>query len=330
MNNKSSYFISKKLLFFLIISTLYIVLVTYRLPYCSDTNNYLTHPGFEKLNLLSADNLLYHLLYLIGDNILWFKYLQTVSVIFFLSGLFIIPINSGRFLLASLIPWFYSIIGLHYWSCGIRNSVSFSLLFFLFCFINSKIFIDRKYLRFIVKTIFAILSLITHWTSIFILPFVLKKTLLNNILEIFNSIFLFKIPKKNIYKNILFILGFLLIVVFGANKLEIYSFFASRQAYGTKFPIVMIVNLIIYYFLHKDSIKKIKEISSLYFLTLVTSASTFFGFTQLVIRFQLAFWILFLVSILIYQRKNAFTFFMLSSPAFLYYLLNNYSLYYLY
>ena len=251
-------------------------------------------------------------------------------MIFFLLGLFIIPINSSRFLLASLIPWFYSILGLHYWSCGIRNSVSFSFLFFLFCFINSKIFINLKYFRLIVKILFSILSIFTHWTSIFILPFVLNQFLILNIFNNIKNLLYLRLSKNNLYINFLFIPGFIAIFLYFENKFDIYQIFASRDSYGTKFPIIMIVNLIIYYLLHKDTLKNNRVISSLYLLTLGASGSTFFGFSQLLIRFQLAFWILFLVGILIYQRKNSFIFFTLSSPAFLYYLFNNYSSYYLY
>ena len=111
----------------------------------------------------------------------------------------------------------------------------------------------------------------------------------------------------------------------------LYGIFARREAYGTIFPYIMIANLTLFYLFRKSFLSDSKYITSFSFFILILSSGALLGVNPLVIRFQLQLWILFLVSLLIFGRniKNLYIYYLLSSPAFLYYFVQNYPRYYL-
>ena len=113
---KKKLIIDRRLIYTLIAILLNLFLVLNNIPLCSDTGHYLSHPGFE-FSINSADSFLYSYLFLIKNNIVWFKSLQIISVLFFNFSLYLLPINSQRLVIGSLIPWLFSILGLHFWSC---------------------------------------------------------------------------------------------------------------------------------------------------------------------------------------------------------------------
>ena len=328
-NNKKLF--SSKLIYFLVASLINIFLITHTIPNCSDTNSYLNHPGYN-FNIMSADSFLYFLLYIIKDNILWFKSIQIFSVVLFEISLLILPINNQKLILGSTIPWFFSILGIHFWSCGIRNSISFSCLFLVFALLNTTYLKNQRFFKNILTLIFIILSILTHWSTTLILPVVLFpeffKQFLNALKKLISSQ---RINKKFLFVFCISLIFYCLYIFSGYGKVILYGIFARREAYGTIFPYIMIANLTLFYLFRKSFLSDSKYITSFSFFILILSSGALLGVNPLVIRFQLQLWILFLVSLLIFSRniKNLYIYYLLSSPAFLYYFVQNYPSYFL-
>lgn len=325
-------FIKKRIIYSIFLLAINLLLVLNRIPICSDTNSYLTHPGYE-FEFGSADAFLYGLLFIIKNNIIWYKSIQICSVIFFQLTLYFLPISSRRLILGSTIPWLFSILGIHFWSCGIRNAVSFSFLLLAFSLRFTSKFNTQKYLKYLLILIFIFLSFLTHWSTAIIAPFIIFPGIINLTINSTKKLLLnLRLNKKFfIISIILILLAIFFVFVSDYGKILSYGLLAKRKAYGTLFPYVMLLNLSIFYITSKNLLLNSKIVFSFFISILICSIIPILGFNPLIIRYTLQLWVLFLLSLLIYTNnfKSVILYYFLSSPAFIIYLLQNYPKYYL-
>ena len=329
---KKNLYIEKKLIFTLIATLINLSLVLNKIPLCSDTGNYLTHPGYA-FSLGSPDSLLYSFLFLIKNNIVWFKTLQIISVVFFTFALYLLPINTQRLFIGSLIPWLFSIIGLHFWSCGIRNAIGFSSLLLAFSLKNTDKYANQKKIKFAAIILFFVFAILCHWSLFLLSPFIFFPQIISTFLKFTTNTILinFKLKRKLFFLiSITTITTILFVFVGDFSKILSYGIFTRREAYGTVFPYIMILNLSLFYITSKKCLASTPKIQSLFILIFVSSVLPILGVNPLIIRFQLQFWVVFLISLLIYQKniKQLVLYFFMSSPPFIFYLIENYPKYY--
>ena len=329
---KKNLYIEKKLIYTLILILINLSLVLNKIPLCSDTGNYLTHPGYG-FSLGSPDSLLYSFLFLIKNNIVWFKTLQVISVVFFNFALYLLPINSQRLFIGSLIPWIFSIIGLHFWSCGIRNAIGFSSFVLSYSLKNTDKYTNHSKFKFAAILISLIFAILCHWTLFLLTPFVFFPKIISSFIKFTRNTILinYKIKIELLIIILITILATLLFIFIGDfSKILSYGIFTRREAYGTVFPYVMILNLSLFYITSKNCLARYSEIQTYFILIFICSVLPIVGVNPLIIRFQLQFWVIFLISLLIYQKNiNQLVLYLsISSPPFIFYLIENYPKYY--
>ena len=219
------------------------------IPECSDTTNYLSHPGVENI-FSSIDGFLYFLLYIIGDNIIWFKTLQISSFIIYNIAICFSLLEFNRKILLFLAPFTLSIVGLHLWSCGIRAGLSTSIVILFislgernnFDFSAFNPFSPQSHSKLalllvkFLKVLSFLLAILTHWSSVFVIAVIF---VCNNFMYSLKEIRLLIMGRVKIVVFALTILlsAFLfLFLIFATAK---YTILSSNDNYGAQIPYVI-------------------------------------------------------------------------------------------
>ena len=303
------------------------------IPQCSDTANYLSHPGFSSFS--TDTSLAYTLLHYVGDNKLWFKIVQFMSFsVFNISSVFL-PLSVGRLVLYLISPFFLSIIGLHYWACSIRSGLSISFLMLYFAF--SKPYIPSNDIRLrshvmaskIINCLLILLSVFTHWASIvfFILIYFLKRVPLASFVSNLVSNSKFKGSYLYVFATIIVfaVLGF----IYSKTRLAAYTLGLNSPGYGNSFPYIALFSAITYFILFFKGLSSpnTKFITNLNIVLVILSTSSLIGLVSpLIIRITSPLQFIIVVSMIVtipsFSRLSFFL--ILISPPFIYYAFTSY------
>jgi hypothetical protein len=240
------------LIFIFFLAFLEFAVLSQGVPVCSDTANYLSHSGSESLSF-APDALLYYLLYLVGDNQLWFQLIQALSVFVFAAAVAALGMKPTLASLLSISPFIFSIVGFHLWACAIRAGISFSFIILTLSLIelsssssrsgtSSKVSPYSQKILLLVQIISAFISVLLHWSSAFIL--IASVFLASSQFE--QAIALLMARKVKIrhllFVLVAFILLFLMFFVF-SSRLDLYIPYSSGADYGTKLPFIVLAIL---------------------------------------------------------------------------------------
>jgi hypothetical protein len=315
-----------------IVVTIECLLFLRGIPECSDTANYLNNPGSDSLTLL-ADSLLYYWLHLLGDNKLWFQLVELASIVAFNIAVILFSRDRLTSLFLALLPFLGSIIGMHLWACAIRNGISFSFLILSLAILESgKVrstpnqTIRHKSLSFpafhqIYSSVAAILSIMFHWSSAFVLLAVL-----------FLSSSGFKANMHNIgklrigYKFCLvaisvMLLGLAFAFVF-STKIQSYALIGDPIEYGRRLPFIVLAIFFISVCLFRPWLRTrqlLRSYRSIYILafTSLMSILSLLGFNSNLIRLLAplqAISVLYMLLDSVYLSRSALLFGLLSLP----------------
>lgn len=323
------------ILFTLVELSLLVFLVS--VPICSDTAGYLSHPGFAISQNL-VDVVPYGTLYLFREsgynNIDWFKSIQFVSIFIFNIGVFILPCATRVKSFIYLSPFIFSIVGLHYWSCGIRNglAISFVALFvsFILSLRASKVKINTY--QIIGLFFIAALAQLSHWSAFQNIIFCL---LLISIDLKFSSMTKYLLALK-FMKKVILLYPILLVALVGFisfyfQRLIIYSLFEGGIAtYNRYLPFVTLASFLTLTFLsgiRKLSNIQLNDIAFISLATIAMSSSSLFFHGSIIARILTPL-LLFTVLILSSKLKTISSFltlFLFLSPPYIYYTVKTYA-----
>jgi len=330
----------------LFIAVLEIVLLTSDIPVCSDTANYLSHPGLDTLSL-TTDSFLYYLLHVLGDNSLWFQLIQITSIVVFNLSVFALRLGSASSSVLAVSPFLLSIVGLHYWSCAIRAGLSFSFMMLAISLLEilsashhgpvSTLALKGRNLPFFIAFIFtAVVSILIHWSAIFIL-LVLIPLSSRSFDESILLFFSLKIKAFSLFfLTFLFLLGVFSLHIFSA-KINSYSWLASSAAvsYGTKFPLLVFWIFLVAILLFRPWVRRnsrLKSLRGIYILAFsaILSFAVLVGFASEAIRLlvSLQFVSAFYILLDSNSPSRSMLFCGLAGPPFIWYSLTSYSSYY--
>jgi len=220
-------------------------------PICSDTAGYLSHPGFAiRQNLVDA--VPYGTLYLFREsgytNYDWFKFIQFISIVIFNLSIFMLPCVTKVKSFFYLSPFIFSIVGLHYWSCGIRNglAISFVALFFslMLSLRSSKTKINVY--QSIGLIFIAALAQLSHWSAFVNILFCSFLILIDvKYSATIKYLLAFKLNRK---AALICSIGLLVLVGFASlyiQRISFYSLFDSNnQQYNRYLPFVTLASLL--------------------------------------------------------------------------------------
>lgn len=227
-------------------------LLSQGVPVCSDTANYLSHPGSASLSF-APDALLYYLLYLVGDNQLWFQLIQALSIFVFTAAVAALSLKPTLASLLSVSPFIFSIVGFHLWGCAIRAGISFSFIILTLSLIELSVSSSRsctsfkcspysKKILLLAQIISAFTSVLLHWSS----AFILFASVFLSSMQFEQAIALLRARKVKIryllFVIIAFILLFFIFYIF-SGRIESYSAYSSGADYGTKLPLIVLAML---------------------------------------------------------------------------------------
>jgi hypothetical protein len=234
----------------LIITALELFLLLQRIPVCSDTGGYLTHPGVASL-FISPDSFLYYALYLIGNNELWFKLLQVISIVGFNIAITLFTRHQLTSALLALAPFLSSIVALHLWACAIRNGISFTFLILSLALLENtrlnavpRLASWPKFFKLpghmtIPFLITSMISIAMHWSSAFVLLSVLVLT--SGSFNLFvKGIFKLKVRHKFFVLLLISILAYALFVFLYLPKISLYGAANTFTDYGQKYPFIVV------------------------------------------------------------------------------------------
>ena len=210
------------------------------------TSNIIPELGIDRLHLWIA--------YLTNNSTYsrYFFNLHFLSSLVYVSALYVIRkhISTSKFIYICTIPILLSIVYIHLWSCAYRHGISSSLLFFLWIYLYKERFIYKKKLDSIYIFLLSYLSLLAHWSSIFLLPFITIRYFDNLRIYLFKAILSFKI-KYMLLIVITLITSITFYLIFNTNSLDhILGKFLSysmilqdvlTRNYGTKVTLVTLL-----------------------------------------------------------------------------------------
>ena len=306
-------------------------------PICSDTAGYLSHPGYT-ISQNFIDILPYGSLYLFREsgynNIDWFKSIQFISIFLFNISVLILPCATRVKSFIYLSPFIFSIVGLHYWSCAIRNglAISFVALFvsFILSLRASKVKINTY--QIIGLFFIAALAQLSHWSAFQNIIFCL---LLISIDLKFGStikyLLALKPKKKVVLLYSIFLVALVGFISFYFPRIIIYSLFESDNGtYNRYLPFVTLASFLTLTFL--SGIRKLSNIqlNDIAFISLAAIAmtSSSFFFQGSIIARILTPLLLFTVLILSSKLKTIsdfLTLFLFLSPPYIYYTVISYA-----
>jgi len=329
---------TNKFLLIILFTIIESILLLADIPICSDTDNYLSHPGVDTLLDINS-SLPYYILHVIGDNKLWFKLIQFSSVIIFNSSILFLPLNGARLLLYLIAPFSFSIIGLHYWACSIRSGLSISFLVLYFVFVKSYIAPNNPYLKNqklssrIISYFFAFLTISSHWSSTFFLGIMFLARRVSFFTMITNFIHNFKFKKNHVFILVAFIVFVLMALFYSKTRLAAYSLQLNSPGYGNNFPFISIYSAITYFFIFNSEClsRNIRFTTNLFAILSVISFATIFSLiTPLSIRIAspLQFFTVLSMIVCIPSFNKLSLYLLFISPPFIYYSLTSYFLSY--
>ncbi len=308
------------------------LLLLRKIPVCSDTANYLSHPGADSFTL-STDSLLYYGLHLLGDNHLWFQLIQLASIVIFNIAICLFGRDRLTTCFLALSPFLASIIGMHLWACAIRNGLSFSFLILSLAILELgkarsvlKPAIRPQYLSIpVFHQIFfsasATLSIALHWSTAFVLLAVLVLS------SSAFATFIYKIGKWKITHKFCILaasvisLAMLFATSF-APKLEFYILDSDAIEYGRKFPFLVMVIFSIAVMLFRPWLCRrqlLKSLRGIYILSFASLLSILplLGFNSTIIRLLIPLQgisVLYMILDSVYLSRAAILFALISLP----------------
>lgn len=307
------------------------------MPICSDTAGYLSHSGFTAPQNL-VDIIPYGTLYLFREsgytNYDWFKFIQFVSIVIFNISIFILPCVTKVKSFFYLSPFIFSIVGLHYWSCGIRNGLAISFTAFLFSLILSLRSSKTKITTYqcIWLILIAVLAQLSHWSAFINISFCLFLILSNlKYSATIKYLFAFKLNRK---ATLLCSICLLVLVGFASlyiQRINLYSLFVSNNVeYNRYLPFVTLASLLTLSAL--SATRKLDNIRlddiALISLATIAIALLSFTFQGIFMARILSPLLLFIVLILADKLKtisSVLTLFLFLSPPYIYYSLITYA-----
>jgi len=304
---------------------------------CSDTAGYLSHPGFAISQTL-IDAVPYGTLYLFREsgytNYDWFKFIQFISIVIFNISIFLLPCVTKVKSFFYLSPFIFSIIGLHYWSCGIRNGLSISFVALFYSLILSLRSTNTKINTFLsIELIFiAALAQLSHWSAFINILFCSFLILLDFKFSIIIKYLLaFKLNRK---AALLCSIGLLVLAGFASlyiQRINLYSLYDSNNVeYNRYLPFVTLASLLTLSALsatRKFGNIRLDDIACIS-LAAIAIALLSFTFQGVFMARILAPLLLFIVLILANKLKtisSALTLFLFLSPPYIYYALITYA-----
>ncbi len=235
----------------------------FRIALCSDHNAYTGQLYYLKLfqdkPIFTLDSINSLLLFIfpnfeIKEISIFYTFFSTLV---YLVAVFLLIriLDKLQIFLLILSPLLFSIVFWHYWTCAYRQGLSTS---FIALFLATLLTIKERKLLFnsIILSIAALGALISHWTALFYLPFLLltNPTIIGNLNKIFKQIIKLKLNKRIIF--LFFTLIFLTIIIFyfvSENSLDIIfrkssnygdlSNILSSGVYGTKYPLSVLLSI---------------------------------------------------------------------------------------
>jgi hypothetical protein len=246
---------AKTIMMILCLSILEIVLLLRDIPECSDTANYLGHAGADTMSI-APDAFLYYLLHILDSNHLWFQLIQIISILVFNFSVLVLRIGLASSALLVASPFFFSIVGLHFWSCSIRSGISFSFIILALSLLettslpiarrcSNKFLSKRKMPMRLSFITVGILSILLHWSSAFILlaAVAFSSDKFNSAITLLSS---YRVRTRSLLiATAIFAFVVTLYILF-SSKINSYSLISeSSIGYGTKFPWLVLVMLLI-------------------------------------------------------------------------------------
>jgi len=323
------------ILFTLVELSLLVFLVS--VPICSDTAGYLSHSGFAISQTL-VDAVPYGTLYLFREggytNYDWFKFIQFISIVIFNISIFILPCVTKVKSFFYLSPFIFSIVGLHYWSCGIRNGLAISFVALLYSLMLSLRSTNTKINTYLsIGLIFiAALAQLSHWSAFINIIFCSFLMLADfKFSTIIKYLLAFKFNRK---AALLCSIGMLVLAGFASlyiQRVNLYLLFESNNVeYNRYLPYVTLASLLALSAL--SATRKLGNIRlddfACIFLATIGIALLSFIFQGIFMARILSPLLLFIILILANKLKtisSALTLFLFLSPPYIYYTLITYS-----
>ena len=121
-------------------------------------------------------------------------------------------------------PWLFSILGIHFWSCGIRNAIGFSSLLVAYAFKKTDKFSNLKKIKILAIILFLIIAILCHWSIFLLFPFVIFPEIISTFLKLTKNTLLIKtkIP-KNIFFIISIVVIFSILYIFSEGNSKIFT-----------------------------------------------------------------------------------------------------------